>query len=218
MTQLTEETFASFYNPTIGVEFGSHICHVAHRRVKLLMWDLSGDVRFSSIVRSYYRGVIGVLLVFDVTRRATFDHAISTWLQEARHYTSGLASVTLVGNKCDSEDLREVTEAEAKQFAVEQRFVGYFETSALSDTNVEVAFAETARHVLRRRLPGGDLANNHSVNIRPHLIQYTSTDMATTPLDRLIDMAAHIASLMCASLMFVFTTLAHWLSPRSLKE
>jgi small GTP-binding protein len=218
MTQLTEETFASLYNPTIGVEFGSHICHVADRRVKLLMWDLSGDVRFSSIVRSYYRGVIGVLLVFDVTRRATFDHAISTWLQEARHYTSGLASVTLVGNKCDSEELREVTEAEAKQFAVEQRFVGYFETSALSDTNVEVAFAETARHVLHRRLPGGDLANNHSVNIRPHLIQYTSIAVSPTPLDRLIHMAAHIASLMSTSLMLVFTTLAHCLSPRSLNE
>jgi GTPase SAR1 family protein len=80
----------------------------------------------------------------------------SGWLSDAIRCNSIRASITLVGNKCDRVDLREVTEEEAKRFVTQHDLAGYMETSAKTDVNVEDSFEATARHVLNR-IRSGDL-------------------------------------------------------------
>uniref|UniRef100_A0A183T321 Ras-related protein Rab-14 n=1 Tax=Schistocephalus solidus TaxID=70667 RepID=A0A183T321_SCHSO len=103
---------------TIGVEFGTRIIELNDQKVKLQIWDTAGQERFRAVTRSYYRGAAGTLLVYDVTRRSTFNH-IQIWLSDARRLTSANTVIMLIGNKSDLEDQRDVSYEEAKALADE---------------------------------------------------------------------------------------------------
>ncbi|CAH8666961.1 unnamed protein product [Schistosoma rodhaini] len=121
----------------------------------------AGQESFRSITRSYYRGAAGALLVYDVTRRDTFNH-LASWLQDARQHASPNMVITLVGNKCDLDARREVKQEEAEAFARENNLL-FVETSAKTGVNVEQAFATTARAIYER-LQLGLLDINNDAN------------------------------------------------------
>eukprot|EP00662_Eupelagonemidae_sp_cell21_P055459 gene55459-57495_t len=77
LLQYTDQRFEPVHDMTIGVEFGTRMVDLDGRRVKMQIWDTAGQESFRSITRSYFRGAVGALLVYDVTRRETFDHALT---------------------------------------------------------------------------------------------------------------------------------------------
>jgi Ras-related protein Rab-2A len=111
----------------------------------LQIWDTAGQESFRSITRSYYRGAAGTLLVFDVTRRDTFNN-LTKWIDEANLNAGTDVTVILVANKCDLENKRVVTSEEGRRFA-EQFGLLYVETSAKLATNVEESFMNCANGV-----------------------------------------------------------------------
>ena len=90
-------------NHTIGVEFGSRIVDVGGKSVKLQIWDTAGQERFRSVTRSYYRGAMGALIVYDVCARPTYDSVVN-WIDDARALASPDIVLLLVGNKVDAAD------------------------------------------------------------------------------------------------------------------
>lgn len=94
--------------------------------------------RFRAITSSYYRGALGALLVYDVTRKPTFEN-VQKWLRELRDFGNPDMVVVLVGNKCDLGHSREVPEDEGRDLA-EREGLCFMETSALENVNVEEAF------------------------------------------------------------------------------
>jgi Ras-related protein Rab-14 len=72
---------------TIGVEFGTRIIEVSGQKIKLQIWDTAGQERFRAVTRSYYRGAAGALMVYDITRRSTYNH-LSSWLTDTRNLTN----------------------------------------------------------------------------------------------------------------------------------
>lgn len=148
LLQFTDKRFEGVHDITIGVEFGARIITIENQEVKLQIWDTAGQESFRSITRSYYRGAVGALLVFDVTRRDTFDH-VTTWLEDARTNCNTPITVMLVGNKCDLENRRQVSRDEAQAFAASKGLV-YLETSAKTSANVDEAFIKTAQTVYTR--------------------------------------------------------------------
>ena len=97
--------------------------------------------RYRAVTSAYYRGALGAMVVYDVTRRATFDH-VPRWVEELRAHADGSTVVSLVGNKADlapAHRQREVPTDEAAQFAEEQGLF-FSEASALTGDNVERAF------------------------------------------------------------------------------
>ncbi|CAE8632236.1 unnamed protein product, partial [Polarella glacialis] len=113
--------------------------------IKLQCWDTAGQDRFRSIIRSYYRGAAGALLVYDITRRDSFEHVLQ-WLQEARSNADPELCITLVGNKCDKVADRQVSYEEGHAFA--HRYGLYFlETSAVTGHMVDEAFTVTTKLV-----------------------------------------------------------------------
>tara|TARA_R110002050_G_scaffold73232_2_gene157602 strand:+ start:1038 stop:1298 length:261 start_codon:yes stop_codon:yes gene_type:complete len=80
--------------------------------------DTAGQERFRAVTRSYYRGAAGALLVYDISRRATFNH-LTSWLTDARNLTTPNTIIMLIGNKSDLDDQRDVTYEEASAFAEE---------------------------------------------------------------------------------------------------
>uniref|UniRef100_A0A8D0WQ94 RAB2A, member RAS onco family n=1 Tax=Sus scrofa TaxID=9823 RepID=A0A8D0WQ94_PIG len=95
----------------------------------------AGQESFRSITRSYYRGAAGALLVYDITRRDTFNH-LTTWLEDARQHSNSNMVIMLIGNKSDLESRREVKKEEGEAFAREHGLI-FMETSAKTASNVE---------------------------------------------------------------------------------
>lgn len=145
--------------------------------MKLSLWDTAGQETYKSITRSYFRGASGALLVFDITRRSTFESATS-WLHDLRQIAEEGIVVILVGNKTDLADAstvennnttedtsarghptttttegldrpnnRAVTAAEAHAWCAQNNVLRYVETSAKSGEGVEQAFLEVAQKI-----------------------------------------------------------------------
>ncbi|CAB3359609.1 ras-related protein Rab-4B-like [Cloeon dipterum] len=152
--QFIESKFKEDSSHTIGVEFGSKVVPVSGKQVKLQIWDTAGQERFKSVTRSYYRGAAGALLVYDVTRRDSFN-ALANWLADARSLASPNIVVLLVGNKSDLESQREVTFLEASRFAQENELM-FLETSAKSGQNVVEAFSKCAKAIVTK-IESGEL-------------------------------------------------------------
>ena len=95
------------------------------KQIKLQIWDTAGQESFRSITRSYYRGAAGALLVYDITRRDTFNH-LTTWLDDARQHSNSNMVIMLIGNKTDLESKRAVTREEGEQFGNDHGLVFMF--------------------------------------------------------------------------------------------
>lgn len=148
LLQFTDKRYEPLFDMTIGVEFGARSIQLNHQEVKLQIWDTAGQESFRSITRSYYRGACGALLVFDVTKRETFEH-LQGWLDDARANCNVPITVMLVGNKCDLESKRQVPREEAQAFANEKG-LSYIETSAKTAVNVDDAFISTAQMIYEK--------------------------------------------------------------------
>ena len=131
---------------TIGVDFRVHKMEVNGRKVKLSIWDTAGQERFRTITSSYYRGAQGIVLVYDVSNRETFD-ALPRWFSEIDSYVSPTVVKIVVGNKLDKEASRQVPTSEGAAFAERQNAL-FLEASAKTAVNVRETFEDVVRHIL----------------------------------------------------------------------
>ncbi|OHS97216.1 Ras-related protein Rab-4B [Tritrichomonas foetus] len=148
LKRLVEDTFSSDSQSTIGVEFDSTVIEVDGQQIKLQIWDTAGQERFRSIAKAYFRNAVGVILVFDITERKTFDD-VNMWLNDVHSLCDPTAVCILIGNKADLADNRVVTLAEAEQFAQHHQ-LNYLETSAQNGENINEAFTKVATQIYRK--------------------------------------------------------------------
>ncbi|RAL39394.1 hypothetical protein DM860_002927 [Cuscuta australis] len=166
LSRFTRNEFTQDTKSTIGVEFATRTIRVDNNKIiKAQIWDTAGQERYRAITSAYYRGAVGALLVYDITRRVTFE-SLERWLKELRDHTDPNIVVMLVGNKADLRHLRAVTTDDSKVFA-ERENTFFMETSALEAINVENAFTEVLSQIYRvggrkaAALDGGN-NNNHA--------------------------------------------------------
>ncbi|KAJ8491809.1 hypothetical protein OPV22_013530 [Ensete ventricosum] len=158
LSRFTRNEFSLESKSTIGVEFATRSIRVDDKVVKAQIWDTAGQERYRAITSAYYRGAVGALLVYDVTRHITFEN-VERWLKELRDHTDSNIVIMLVGNKADLRHLRAVTVDDAKAFA-ERENTFFMETSALESMNVDDAFNEVLTQIYRvtsrKALDAGD--------------------------------------------------------------
>ncbi|XP_059643063.1 ras-related protein Rab11D [Cornus florida] len=138
LARFARNEFSLDSKATIGVEFQTRTLVIQHKSVKAQIWDTAGQERYRAVTSAYYRGAVGAMLVYDITKRQTFEH-IPRWLEELRSHADKNIVIILIGNKTDLEDQRAVPTEDAKEFA-EKEGLFFLETSALESTNVETAF------------------------------------------------------------------------------
>ncbi|KAI3982410.1 hypothetical protein MKX01_041248 [Papaver californicum] len=145
LSRFTRNEFSLESKSTIGVEFATRSLNVDGKIIKAQIWDTAGQERYRAITSAYYRGAVGALLVYDVTRHVTFEN-IERWLKELREHTDPNIVVMLIGNKADLRHLVAVSSEDGTSFA-ERESLYFMETSALEATNVENAFAEVLTQI-----------------------------------------------------------------------
>ena len=148
--------FDGEYLMTIGVEFGTKIFTVNKQKVKMQIWDTAGQERFRFLQQAYYSGAHGVLVVYDVTRRQSFDN-IPIWMGYLTGNIGSSIPAILIGNKCDLDEIRSVSSNEGNSLAKHlsnhyQRDIPFFETSAKTNQNVEEVFLKLGTMMLEERL------------------------------------------------------------------
>ena len=120
--------------------------------MKLQIWDTAGQERFKNITASYYRGGNGVLVVYDITDRDSFEN-LNSWLIEIEKNANKNVYKLLIGNKCDLEDKRKVSFQEGKDFATSNG-MQFIETSAKTDTKVKDAFEILTQEIIKASTAG----------------------------------------------------------------
>jgi small GTP-binding protein len=145
LSRFARNEFDSNSKATIGVEFQTQMVEIDGKEIKAQIWDTAGQERFRAVTSAYYRGAFGALVVYDISRRGTFD-SIKRWLDELTIQNDSTVARMLVGNKCDLENIREVSVEEGKALAEEEGLF-FMETSALDSTNVQTAFEIVIREI-----------------------------------------------------------------------
>ena len=149
LNKFTDNVFTSTQLPTIGIDFKIKNIKIGELNIGLKIWDTAGQERYRNITKQYFKGADGILLVFDLTKRDTFDK-INQWIEQLNNYTSTYEiSIVLIGNKKDLPD-REISFEEGKKRAKELN-VEYFETSAKTGENINEAFMNLSQLILKKK-------------------------------------------------------------------
>lgn len=154
LSRYARNEFTLDSKPTIGVEFLTKMVEMptddpgekSAKYVKAQIWDTAGQERFRAITSAYYRGALGVVLCYDITKRKSFEN-IALWLTEMRANCEPVV-LMLVGTKTDLQYLREVPTEEGMEFAQREHMM-FMETSAQSAHNVEEAFTEVTKTIFQ---------------------------------------------------------------------
>lgn len=147
LARFARNEFSVDSKATIGVEFQTKTLIIDQKTVKAQIWDTAGQERYRAVTSAYYRGAVGAMLVYDITKRQSFDH-VAKWLEELRDHADNNIIIMLVGNKSDLSSLRAVPTEDAKEFAQKESLF-FMETSALEATNVESAFLSVLTEIYR---------------------------------------------------------------------
>ena len=140
LKRYTDNTFQDAYLSTIGFDFKYKFVTLEEgKTVKVQLWDTAGEERFRTIAKSYYKGAHGIVLIYDVTNRKTYDN-IRKWMNQIKDDSSSNISIILVANKIDCEnEFRQVTKEEGEVLAKNNN-LPIFEASAKDNINVEESF------------------------------------------------------------------------------
>ena len=147
LSKYLRNEFDSNSKSTVGVEFGTKNITLENNKIKLQIWDTAGQERYRSVTSAYYKGAKGAILVYDITRKATFEN-IDKWIPDLKTNGDSDIIIMLIGNKCDLENERQVSLSEGKEKA-ENYKIAFLETSALEGTNIQRAFQELIEDVYR---------------------------------------------------------------------
>lgn len=145
LLRFSDDTFTTSFITTIGIDFKIRTIELDGKRIKLQIWDTAGQERFRTITTAYYRGAMGILLVYDVTDENSYAN-IATWMKNIEQHASENVCKILLGNKCDMVDKKVVDTARGQKLA-DDYGIKFLETSAKTNTNVEEAFFTIARDI-----------------------------------------------------------------------
>ena len=162
LLRYTDDHFSDSVLTTIGIDFKIKFQQLNGKRVKLQIWDTAGQERFRTITQAYYRGAMGILLIYDVTNLKTFSN-VKNWVRNIQNYAPQTVNKILIGNKCDMESDRKVSFAQGEALAREYD-MKFFETSARENLNVHDAFQTLAQDVVERVLSSGSDGDEKGVN------------------------------------------------------
>ena len=161
MSKYLKNQFNENSKATVGVEFGSKLFNLNGHNVKAQIWDTAGQEKYKAITGAYYKGSKGAFVVYDITRKETFD-SVDKWINDLKMLGDPRLIIIIIGNKCDLEEKREILkeqgEEKAKSFGC-----AFLETSALSGDNIEKGFEMMINEIFKKF--GNSTTNEEELDI-----------------------------------------------------
>ena len=144
LMRYTDNTFQEIHMSTIGLDYKLKNVQLDDgKMVKIQIWDTAGQDRFRSITKNYYKGAHGIILIYDITNKKSFEN-VRTWINQIKEEVSEKVSIILVGNKIDDEEHRVVATEDGEKIAKELGLM-FFECSAKSGVNIDSTFNELVK-------------------------------------------------------------------------
>lgn len=172
LLRFSDDSFTTSFITTIGIDFKIRTIELDGKRIKLQIWDTAGQERFRTITTAYYRGAMGILLVYDVTDESSFNN-IKNWIRNIEQHASDNVNKILVGNKADMDEGKRAVPTARGQALANEYGIKFFETSAKTNLNVEQVFFSIARDIKQR------LAETDS-KAEPQTLKISNPDPATS--------------------------------------
>lgn len=149
LLRYANDSFSPTFITTIGIDFKIKTIELGGKVIKLQIWDTAGQERFRTITTSYFRGAQGILLVYDVTDRGSFEN-IKNWVGQIQQHADFNVNKILIGNKCDVEPADIAVKSEEGKKLADDYGIQFFETSAKHNLKVTDAFQAIAQDVMTR--------------------------------------------------------------------
>lgn len=153
LLRFVEDKFNPSFITTIGIDFKIRTIESNGKKIKLQVWDTAGQERFRTITTAYYRGAMGIVLIYDVTDARTFEN-VENWFQTVTQHANEDAQIFLVGNKSDDEENRQVSREQGERLAA-QLSIPFLEASAKTNKNVDSIFYELAGIIQEKHVDAG---------------------------------------------------------------
>ena len=150
--------------PTLGVDLRYKYVTLENKKIRVDIWDTAGQERYKNITKNYFRGAHGIILVFDITNKVTFD-VLKTWFITAQNIVPPETEMIVVGNKIDLEDKREINFESLKEFGLKHK-IDVFETSAKTGEGVEEIFTYLINKLFKNKNIGKILPNDDEISKR----------------------------------------------------
>ena len=146
ITKYTKNKFGGAYLTTVGIDFQDKFLNINGKEIKIELWDTAGQERFRNIAKNYFQSSDGFLLVYDLTKKSSFEK-LDFWNEQINLNAPKETKYILVGNKKDLENQREVQIEEGEHFAKKNN-IKFYETSAKDGTNVINVFETLAKEIV----------------------------------------------------------------------
>jgi len=164
--QYVDDAFSPSFITTIGIDFKIKTLELNNKKVKLMIWDTAGQERFRTITTAYYRGAMGLLLVYDTTDIQSFM-ATRDWMKTVTDNNCENIQKILVGNKCDKPQRivsKEMGTDIANEFGID-----FYETSAKTKENVNTVFDELVKKIIK------NIDENANPKPKPNVVNINTT-------------------------------------------
>ncbi|THU68288.1 hypothetical protein C4D60_Mb08t02320 [Musa balbisiana] len=164
LLRFSDGSFTTSFITTIGIDFKIRTIELDGKRIKLQIWDTAGQERFRTITTAYYRGAMGILLVYDVTDESSFNN-IRNWIRNIEQHASDNVNKILVGNKADMDESKRTVPTAKGQALADEYGVKFFETSAKTNLNVEQVFFSIAGDIKQRLAESTNKPEDRTIKI-----------------------------------------------------
>ena len=149
LMRYTDNTFQEIHMSTIGLDYKLKNVQLEDGKiVKIQIWDTAGQDRFRSITKNYYKGAHGIILIYDVTDKKTYEN-VKAWIEQIREEVSDNVTIILVGNKIDDLEGRKVKKEEGEK-AAKEFGLSFFECSAKTGENIDLIFNELVKRTVEQ--------------------------------------------------------------------
>jgi len=165
LLRFVEKTFQSSFISTIGIDFKMKTVDIDGQVVKLQIWDTAGQDRFRAITTAYYRGAMGIVLVYDITEEQSFLN-VRNWVTSIHEHGADNIVVVLVGNKCDMVDRRSISKERGREMADEYS-MRFYEASAKNDINVKELFINLGKDIILKTKKKAEIEEEKRIQLEP---------------------------------------------------
>ena len=146
--KFVDKRFTTDYKPTLGASIIAKDISLEDAEVRLVLWDIAGQEKYETVRSMYLNGAQGAILVYDITRRPTYEEIQNKWIKDFQQFGMKSSKYILIGNKADLSDKRNISTEEGQKLAESLNTKIFLETSAKTGDNVEHAFHTLVRTII----------------------------------------------------------------------